>query len=76
MKAVIFTRGGKPDMRLIHEDVGDTYETIVSHIKTEFAGKKLDIYGVTEYEDANEWLRFRLEMEIALKQKEEARRGN
>lgn len=34
-------------MRLIHEDVGDTYETIVSHIKTEFAGKKLDIYGVT-----------------------------
>jgi hypothetical protein len=67
MKAVCFTRNGKPDMRLIHTDIGDTFESIVRHIKSEFADKNLDIAGIKDYEDANQWLRFCLEMDKAAK---------
>ncbi|MDR0387255.1 MAG: hypothetical protein LBH57_04390 [Treponema sp.] len=69
MKAVVFTRNGKPDMRLIHEDIGDTAEAVISHIETEFEGKNLAIIGVKNYEEANEWLCFRIQMDIAQKQK-------
>jgi hypothetical protein len=61
MKAICFTRNGKPDMRLIYEDIGDTPEKVTQSIEAEFQGWELVITGIKEYEDATEWVRSRLE---------------
>jgi hypothetical protein len=56
MKAVCFTRNGKPDMRIIHGDIGDTRETVTRQILHDFEGARVEIIAVKEYGDANGWL--------------------
>jgi hypothetical protein len=60
MKAVCFTRNGKPDMRVIHEDIGDTRETVTRQILSDFEGARVGIAAVKEYGDASRWLGERL----------------